>query len=115
MSMINITLVESSIKKFYNLRARHPHWHQIFITIPAFFSKNIQCVYPFLTKGINLYLKPVKEEIIYCSIGGTYFYDNVDILWPGGMSVAPLGRPACGWDNEYCDESDPGTSTLNKN
>ena len=64
--------------------------------------------------------KPIFEacegrKYVYCSIGGTYFYDNVDILWPGGMSVAPLGRPACGWDNEYCDESDPGTNILNKN
>ncbi|KAK3106092.1 hypothetical protein FSP39_012602 [Pinctada imbricata] len=30
------------------------------------------------------------------------FLKNVTVTWPGGSTVTPLGRPRCGWNNEYC-------------
>lgn len=27
---------------------------------------------------------------------------NKTILWPGGTTKIPIGRPACGFDNEFC-------------
>nr|XP_022316872.1 atrial natriuretic peptide receptor 1-like isoform X2 [Crassostrea virginica] len=30
------------------------------------------------------------------------FFRNVSIIWPGGGTHKPLGRPACGWNKEYC-------------
>jgi len=27
---------------------------------------------------------------------------NQTIIWPGGTTEIPLGRPACGFDNEFC-------------
>ena len=33
---------------------------------------------------------------------------NVSILWPGGGSSPPLGRPVCGFDNEFCPEAAKG-------
>ena len=47
-----------------------------------------------------------------CSIGGTYFFEDADILWPGGTSKPPLGRPSCGWNNEFCQEDDPGKNVF---
>ncbi|KAK3753336.1 hypothetical protein QZH41_015271 [Actinostola sp. cb2023] len=30
------------------------------------------------------------------------FKNSTTIIWPGGSTVAPLGRPVCGFDMEYC-------------
>lgn len=27
---------------------------------------------------------------------------NQTIMWPGGTTEIPIGRPACGFDNEFC-------------
>ncbi|XP_045210469.2 atrial natriuretic peptide receptor 1-like isoform X2 [Mercenaria mercenaria] len=40
------------------------------------------------------------------SIGGLTFVQDTVIYWPGGTAKAPLGRPVCGWDSEYCSETD---------
>lgn len=29
---------------------------------------------------------------------------NQTIIWPGGTTTIPIGRPACGFDNEFCEE-----------
>ena len=34
---------------------------------------------------------------------------NQTIIWPGGTTQIPLGRPACGFDNEFCEEAAKGT------
>ncbi|KAL4228863.1 hypothetical protein ACF0H5_011903 [Mactra antiquata] len=39
------------------------------------------------------------------SLGGLYFEDGAIITWPGGSTEPPLGRPLCGWDGEFCDET----------
>lgn len=30
------------------------------------------------------------------------FQNTTTIVWPGGSTVAPLGRPPCGFDMEFC-------------
>ena len=33
---------------------------------------------------------------------------NETIVWPGGTTKIPLGRPVCGFDNEFCQEEVKG-------
>ncbi|XP_060600453.1 atrial natriuretic peptide receptor 1-like isoform X2 [Ruditapes philippinarum] len=40
------------------------------------------------------------------SLGGLEFLQDAIIHWPGGATTAPLGRPACGWNSEYCNKTD---------
>ena len=40
----------------------------------------------------------------FFSINGLQFLDEV-LHWPGGTTTAPLGRPNCGWDREFCRET----------
>lgn len=37
---------------------------------------------------------------------------NQTILWPGGTTKIPLGRPACGFDNEFCEEATKGKEEI---
>ena len=37
---------------------------------------------------------------------------NQTILWPGGATEIPLGRPACGFDNEFCKEAAKGKGKI---
>ena len=45
---------------------------------------------------------------IYNFFGTTLQVLNATILWPGGGTIAPLGRPVCGFDNEFCPEEVKG-------
>ena len=38
---------------------------------------------------------------------------NQTIIWPGGTTKIPLGRPACGFDNELCVEAAKGMKQSN--
>ena len=38
----------------------------------------------------------------FMETGELQFGSNVTLLWPGGSTVAPLGRPECGFNNEFC-------------
>ncbi len=42
--------------------------------------------------------------ILYVYSTGTMFLKQT-LLWPGGSFTPVLGRPFCGWDNEYCSHS----------
>ncbi|XP_060078089.1 atrial natriuretic peptide receptor 1-like [Ylistrum balloti] len=33
---------------------------------------------------------------------GTTVFNNVTVIWANGRTVVPAGRPACGWNDEYC-------------
>ena len=37
---------------------------------------------------------------------------NQTILWPGGATEIPLGRPACGFDTEFCKETIKGKEEI---
>ncbi|KAI8745569.1 atrial natriuretic peptide receptor 1 [Biomphalaria glabrata] len=39
--------------------------------------------------------------------GRAFVYMNNTVIWPGGSNSTPIGRPSCGWDNSYCQESSP--------
>ena len=60
-----------------------------------------------------LQLKNIKGSM-YTRVAN-YFVDsanlellNTTINWPGGTTVAPVGQPSCGFDNEFCP---PGKGT----
>ncbi|KAH9510107.1 hypothetical protein Btru_043487 [Bulinus truncatus] len=40
-------------------------------------------------------------------IGRAFVHLSNPIIWPGGSNSTPIGRPSCGWDNSYCQESSP--------
>ena len=33
---------------------------------------------------------------------------NVTVVWHGGITTVPIGRPPCGFDNEFCPEKEKG-------
>lgn len=37
------------------------------------------------------------------------FVNSTTVVWPGGGTTAPLGRPPCGFDNEFCPPKPVGT------
>ena len=37
---------------------------------------------------------------------------NKTFLWLGGSKTAPLGRPVCGFDNEFCPDKVEGLKQL---
>ena len=37
---------------------------------------------------------------------------NQTIIWPGGTTQIPLGRPACGFDNEFCKKVAEGMKQI---
>ena len=37
---------------------------------------------------------------------------NQTIIWPGGTTKIPLGRPACGFDNEFCKKVAEGMKQI---
>ena len=37
---------------------------------------------------------------------------NQPIMWHGGTTKIPLGRPACGFDNEFCKEATKGKEEI---
>lgn len=50
---------------------------------------------------------------------GNYFGTNGElqllnrtIIWPGGTTTIPIGRPACGFDNEFCEEKAKGMESM---
>jgi hypothetical protein len=45
----------------------------------------------------------------YFGTSNAYMFLNETIIWPGGGTTAPLGRPACGFDNELCPPEVKGT------
>lgn len=40
------------------------------------------------------------------------FKNDTKAIWPGGSETAPLGRPVCGFDNEYCPPAPPGKEIV---
>ena len=42
----------------------------------------------------------------YFGTSGEYQPLNKTIIWPGGGTKIPLGRPACGFDNEFCKDKE---------
>ena len=37
---------------------------------------------------------------------------NQTIIWPGDTTEIPLGRPACGFDNELCKDAAEGMKQI---
>ena len=37
---------------------------------------------------------------------------NQTIIWPGGTTTIPIGRPACGFDNEFCEVKAKGMESM---
>lgn len=37
---------------------------------------------------------------------------NQTIIWPGGTTTIPIGRPACGFDNEFCEVKAKGMELM---
>ena len=37
---------------------------------------------------------------------------NQTIIWPGGSTIIPIGRPACGFDNEFCEVKAEGMESM---
>ena len=44
----------------------------------------------------------------YFGTSGNLEWLNKTIVWPGGTTTIPLGRPECGFDNEFCEEAKEG-------
>ncbi|XP_064626574.1 atrial natriuretic peptide receptor 2-like isoform X2 [Lineus longissimus] len=43
----------------------------------------------------------------YFSINARFqFLPGIVVLWPGGRTTAPLDRPTCGYENEFCKEAE---------
>lgn len=40
---------------------------------------------------------------------------NQTIIWPGGTTEIPLGRPKCGFDNEFCEKTTKGMKQIKWN
>ena len=37
---------------------------------------------------------------------------NQTIIWPGGTTTIPIGWPACGFDNEFCEVKAKGMESM---
>ncbi|XP_015754056.1 PREDICTED: atrial natriuretic peptide receptor 1-like [Acropora digitifera] len=46
--------------------------------------------------------KMLSVASFFMETGKLQFGSNVTLLWPGGSTVAPLGRPECGFNMEFC-------------
>ena len=53
---------------------------------------------------IQSFLSGMQSERVFNYFGTTGELQllNKTIKWPGGTTKIPLGRPACGFDNEFC-------------
>ena len=54
--------------------------------------------------GIQSFLSGMRGERIanYFGTTGQLQMLNKTVIWPGGTTKIPLGRPVCGFDNEFC-------------
>ena len=50
----------------------------------------------------NLHDGRLRRVANYFGITQTLEFLNVTLIWPGGATTPPLGRPECGFDNEFC-------------
>ncbi|XP_044174474.1 atrial natriuretic peptide receptor 1-like [Acropora millepora] len=51
--------------------------------------------------------KMLSIASFFMETGKLQFGSNVTLLWPGGSTVAPLGRPECGFNMELCPSLEP--------
>ena len=56
---------------------------------------------------ITYKLITLDRKLLACNMtyrSGSVFTKQT-LLWPGGGFTPVLGRPPCGWNNEYCSRS----------
>ena len=54
----------------------------------------------------------MRKERVANFFGTTLEMLNKTFLWLGGAKTAPLGRPVCGFDNEFCPVKVEGLKQL---
>ena len=64
--------------------------------------------------GLRLFSAGMKTVNVanYFGTTGELQLLNKTIIWPGGTTTIPLGRPACGFDNEFCEVKVKGMELL---
>lgn len=60
--------------------------------------------------SIQSFLSGMRGERVgnYLGTTGQLHMLNKTIIWPGGTTKIPLGRPVCGFDNEFCQAAAKG-------
>ena len=60
--------------------------------------------------SIQSYLSGMRGERVgnYFGTTGQLQLLNKTIIWPGGTTKIPLGRPVCGFDSEFCEVAAKG-------
>ena len=54
----------------------------------------------------------MRKERVANFFGTTLEMLNKTFFWLGGSKTAPLGRPVCGFDNEFCPDKVEGLKQL---